>query len=388
MRREAERRNVTRRPELDVLRGLMLVLMTVTHVPTRYSNWLSQPFGFVSAAEGFVFLSAYMVGAIYTRRAIESGTAAMRTALWHRARLVWLCQVGMLLFLFTLIAKIGLRTDRRVIKNLISFYLEEPIDALWTGLALIYNPPLLDILPMYVLFMLASPLALTLGLRRNGWLLVIACSLTLWALAQFGLAQALYSAVVRATGLKVPLHETGAFDLVAWQFLWIFGMWMGSRREALPVRRAFANWVVALALVFAVTCLVWRHAVGQAPFGPQPELNLLFDKWRLGPLRMLDFCALLVVITRFGPYLAHVRFPVLETLGRASLPVFCAHVLIVLLVLAMIGDRIGRTPLWAETLLLISTLIGLYAVALLSNRLDREQRAERDRQPVSARTGG
>jgi peptidoglycan/LPS O-acetylase OafA/YrhL len=79
---------------------------------------------------------------------------------------------------------------------------------------------------------------------------------------------------------------------------------------------------------------------------------------------------------------------VLETLGRASLPVFCAHVLIVLLVLAMIGDRIGRTPLWAETLLLISTLIGLYAVALLSNRLDREQRAERDRQPVSARTGG
>lgn len=369
----------------------MLVLMTVTHVPTRYSGWLSQPFGFVSAAEGFVFLSAYMVGAIYTRRAIESGTAAMRTALWQRARLVWLCQVGMLLFLFTMIAKIGLRTDRRAIKNLISFYLEEPIDALWTGLALIYNPPLLDILPMYVLFMLASPLALTLGLRRKkGWLLVIAGSLTLWALTQFGVTQEIYKIVIRAIEPKMPFHERGAFELAAWQFLWILGMWMGSRREAVPGRRAFPGWLVALSLLFAAACMVWRHAVGQAPFGPHAELNLLFDKWRLGPLRVLDFLALLVVVVRFGPYLAkRARFPVLETLGRASLPVFCAHVVIVLLVLAAIGDKVGQSPLWADTVLLISTLIGLYAVALISNRLDREQRAEkRAQQSVSGRTAG
>lgn len=365
----------------------MLVLMAVTHVPTRYSGWLSQPFGFVSAAEGFVFLSAYMIGAIYTRRALESGTAAMRTALWQRARLVWLCQVGMLLFLFTLIAKIGLRTDRQAIKNLISFYLEEPIDALWTGLLLIYNPPLLDILPMYVLFMLASPLALTLGLRRNGWLLVIAGSLTLWSFAELGLVREVYKMVIRAIEPKMPFHEHGAFDLVAWQFLWILGMWMGSRREALPDRRAFPGWVVALSLVFAVTCMVWRHAVGQAPFGPHAEFNLLFDKWRLGPLRVLDFLALLVIIVRFAPYLTRVRYPVLETLGRASLPVFCAHVVIVLLVLAVIGDKVGRTPFWAETLLLISTLIALYAVALINNRLDREQRAKKAKQ-VSARTAG
>jgi hypothetical protein len=186
---DQEAHKVTRRPELDAMRGLMLVLMAITHVPTRYSTWLSQPFGFVSAAEGFVFLSAYMVGAIYTARALENGVAAMRSALWRRASVVWLCQVAMLLFLFTLIANIGLRTDRQAVKNLISFYLAEPIDALWTGLLMIYNPPLLDILPMYVLFMLASPVALTMGLWRNGWLPVIAGSLTLWAIAQFGFIQ-------------------------------------------------------------------------------------------------------------------------------------------------------------------------------------------------------
>jgi hypothetical protein len=366
---------MTRRPELDALRGLMLVLMTATHVPTDYSLWLSQPFGFVSAAEGFVFLSAYLVGMVYTRMAYTRGVNVMRTSLWRRARLVWICQAGMLLFLFTMIAQIGLLTDRQAIKNLISFYLAEPTDALWTGLALIYNPPLLDILPMYVLFMLASPLALAIGLKRNGWLIVISVSGVLWLLAQFGLSQASYNAIVRATGLKVPLHDTGAFELVAWQFLWILGLWIGSRREAIPDRHGFSWWIVAISLVYAAACLAWRHAIGQTPFGPNPDLNLLFDKWRLGPLRLLDFFALLVIVARFGPAVAtRWRFPVLETLGRASLPVFCAHLVIVLLVLAWIGDQFGLTPLWEDTLVLALALIGIYVVALISNRLDGESK--------------
>lgn len=365
---------MTRRPELDALRGLMLVLMACTHVPTDYSVWFSQPFGFVSAAEGFVFLSAYLVGMVYTRMALRQGVNAMRAGLWRRARLVWLCQVGMLLFLFTMIAQIGLLTDRAAIKNLISFYLAEPMDALWTGLVLIYNPPLLDILPMYVLFMLASPLALAIGLRPGGWLVVMAVSLVLWLLAQFGLSQASYNTIVRATGLKVPLHETGSFELVAWQFLWILGLWIGSRREAMPDRHGFSRWAVAIALAYAAVCLVWRHAVGQTPFSDH-ELNLLFDKWRLGPLRLLDFFALLVLVGRFGPAVAaRWRFPVLETLGRASLPVFCAHLVIVLLVLAWIGDQFGLTPLWEDTAVLALALIALYVVALVSNRLDGESK--------------
>ena len=365
---------MTRRPELDELRGLMLVLMTCTHVPTDYSMWLSQPFGFVSAAEGFVFLSAYLVGMVYTRMANTKGIDAMRIGLWRRARLVWFCQVGMLLFLFTMIAQIGLVTDRQAIKNLISFYLAEPTDALWTGLALIYNPPLLDILPMYVLFMLASPVALAIGLRRNGWLIVIGVSLVLWLLAQFGLSQASYNTIVRATGLRVPLHETGAFELVAWQFLWVFGLWLGSRREAIPDRHGFAGWVVAIAIVYAGVCLVWRHWIGQTPFHDH-ELNLLFDKWRLGPLRLFNFFALLVLVARYGPYVAkRWRFPVLETLGKASLPVFCAHLVIVLLVLSWIGDNFGLTPLWEDTIVLAMALIGIYVVALVSNRLDDQSK--------------
>ena len=380
---------MTRRPELDALRGLMLVLITVTHVPTRYSAWLTQPFGFVSAAEGFVFLSAFLVGAVYTRRAIEHGPGAMRSALWRRAGQIWLCQAGMLLFLFTVIANVGLRTNRQAIKNLISFYLEQPIDALWTGLALIYNPPLLDILPMYVLFMLASPVALTIGLQRRGWYLVIAVSMLLWLLAQFGLSQLTYNVIVRTVDLRVPIHQTGAFEMMAWQFMWILGMWMGSRREAVPAQRDFPGWLIAGSLAIGIGCMAWRYAVGLAPFGSDRELNLLFDKWTLGPLRVLNFLALLVIVVRFGPWLAErVRLTWLETLGRASLPVFCAQIVAVLVVLAAIGDKQGGLPLWGDTLLLGGILLGLYGVALFSNRLDREQRLTVAPARLSARTAG
>jgi hypothetical protein len=242
---------------------------------------------------------------------------------------------------------------------------------------------------MYVLFMLASPLALTIGLSRGGWFLVIGVSMALWLLAQFGLSQLSYNIIMKAVDLKVPLHQTGAFEMVAWQFMWILGMWMGSRREAVPAQRDFPGWLIAACLVIGIGCMVWRHAVGLAPFGSARELNLLFDKWSLGPLRVLNFLALLVIVVRFGPWLAgRVRLTWLETLGRASLPVFCAQIVAVLVVLSAIGDKQGGLPLWADTLLLGSILLGLYGVALFSNRLDREQRLAVAPARLSARTAG
>src|ERR1700759_2862678 len=74
---------IQRRPELDALRGLFLVWMTLTHMPTRLSEWVNQPFGYLSSAEGFVFLSALLVARIYIRPAMET-PAIVRTKLWKR----------------------------------------------------------------------------------------------------------------------------------------------------------------------------------------------------------------------------------------------------------------------------------------------------------------
>ena len=72
--------------EIDALRGLMLVLMTFTHLPTRFTDPLGQPFGFVSAAEGFVLLSAFVAGLVYTRISDSKGVDAMRRSTWRRVR--------------------------------------------------------------------------------------------------------------------------------------------------------------------------------------------------------------------------------------------------------------------------------------------------------------
>src|SRR5213082_2065217 len=58
----------TRRiPQLDALRGFLLVWMTLTHLPTRVSAYSNQVVGYVSAAEGFILLAAVLTGQIQRR---------------------------------------------------------------------------------------------------------------------------------------------------------------------------------------------------------------------------------------------------------------------------------------------------------------------------------
>jgi len=361
--------------EVDALRGLMLVLMTLTHLSSRLTDPMGQPFGFVSAAEGFVLMSAYMAGLVYGRRAYRDGIEAMQRAFRQRALKVYMSQATTLLFLFTVITAVGLRSDQAAIKNLASYYLQQPHTAFLTALLLIYEPPLLDILPMYVLFMVVSPWALAFALR-HGWRGVMATSAVIWLLSQFGLSEWVYQGTVALTGLPVPFTEMGSFDTLSWQFLWMFGLWMGASRNAPAAQPLqFPNWAIALAVVVALYGLHWRHEGlnGQAPFGGDMQLNMLFDKWRLGPLRLLNLLALGILTVRFGPALLH-RLPRqrwLEAIGSASLQVFCAHLVAVLLVLAVFGDNQLARPRWGDVLLLLGVFGALYGVARVTLGLER-----------------
>lgn len=369
--------------QVDALRGLMLVLMTLTHVPTRFSSPAGQPFGYVSAAEGFVFLSAFMAGLVYTRRGLAQGADSMRQAFLRRVLRIYLSQVALLAFLFFAVALLGLVLAQPAITNMVSYFLEHPAHALAASLLLLYNPPLLDILPMYVLFMLASPLVLDAGLRR-GFGGLLGLSLALWVGAQFGLGHALYDRVAATADVFVPVQQTGAFTVLAWQLLWMLGLWLGAQQAQGIALPRMPGWLVATAAAWALVCLVWRHAVGQVPFpaqgGGADGLNLLFDKWQLAPLRLLDTLALLVLVLRYGPAWAG-RLPrvrPLEVLGTASLPVFCAHLVIALLVLALLGEPTPERSWAHDTVLLAATFAALYAVALVSQAIDRHAARVRD----------
>jgi hypothetical protein len=357
---------MTRRLDIDALRGLMLVLMTFTHLPTRFASPFGQPLGFVSSAEGFVFLSAFMCGWIYSERGKRDGLSRMRRALWQRAAALYACQIGLLAFLLTIVASIARAHGQTAITALISFFSNDPATALTAGFALVYNPPLLDILPMYVVLLAATPLLLSFGLRRSWWP-IFGLSAALWALAQFGVGRALYQAIADAIGLDLPVRETGAFSLLAWQFLWVGGLWMGSLK-ATDALQGFAapRWAVAPAIVIAAVCLAWRHITGQVPLPHDGghALNVLFDKWELGPLRLVNFLALLLLVLRFGTWLArHVPLQFLARLGAASLPVFCAHLVICLLALAIVGDHYEDRSWIVDVAMVVGAFAALYAVA-------------------------
>ena len=369
--------------EIDALRGLMLVLMTMTHLPTRLTDPLGQPFGFVSAAEGFALLSAFVAGLVYSRISYNRGVDSMRQAFWRRALKVYLSQAATLLFLFTIITAVSLRIDQPAVKNLLSFYLASPWEGFVYSLLLVYEPALLDILPMYIFFMLMSPWVLAFAMR-HGWTGVMVASVTVWGLAQFGLSEWLYELAVRYFGLPVPFHETGAFNAFAWQFLWFAGLWMGASRnapDAQPFR--FPKWLLVVAGAAALYGFYWRHhgINGQAPFGGDVELNLLFDKWQLGPLRIVNLLVLGILAIQFGPALMRriPRLHWLEAMGRASLPVFCAHLVAVLTVLAVFGDSQTARPWWGDALLLGMVFSGLYGVARATQWCD-----ERGQPPPAA----
>ena len=215
--------------ELDALRGVMLLWITVTHLPTTLSTYLNQPLGFFAGTEGFIFLSALFTGRIYYRVGVREGLTAMCRSLWMRAARLYACQVLMLSIAFAIEAPLAAHGTRPAVHNLLDFYFAVGHVRAYVDAALmIYRPPLLDILPIYIIFLALTPFALIFS-SRLGWKCVFGGGITLWLLAQLGLRSFTHRLLTQAVGLQVPLNESGAFDLWAWQLWWLVGLWLGVR---------------------------------------------------------------------------------------------------------------------------------------------------------------
>ncbi|WP_446742106.1 OpgC domain-containing protein [Silvibacterium acidisoli] len=352
-----------RRPELDALRGLFLVWMTLTHLPTRFSDFVNQPIGFVTSAEGFVFLSALLVGRIYIRELMRDDVKA-RTKLWKRSFKVYGYHLLMLAFAFTIAAAFAVHTHKAALLNLLDFYLAHPFVAIVGSVLLLYCPPLLDILPMYVTFLFFTPLVLSASLRF-GWRKVLAASGLVWLLAQFGLRDLVHNQIVHITHLKIPLQETGAFNLFAWQAVWTIGLWLGARSATgvFPLKKLPA-WTVPVSAAACVFFIGVRHN-WLGPHLTQQTLGLSLDKWQIGPLRALNLVAFSIVFFWMRRFLLPLvaREPFL-TLGKASLHVFCAHVFFVFGGLALLYGEVAQLHGLAAVSLVVVTLSGLILVAL------------------------
>ena len=360
---------VQRRPEIDALRGVFLVWMTLTHLPTHLSDLVNEPFGFVSSAEGFVFLSALLVARLYIRQAAETG-AALRTKLWKRALRIYSYHLILLAFAFTIAAAFAELAHRLALINLLNFYLAHPFDAIVGSLLLIYCPPLLDILPMYVIFLLITPFLLPIAAHR-GWKGILLASGSVWLLAQFGLRAWVHHVVVHVTALHIPLQDTGSFNLFAWQMVWVSGLCIGAA-EGRSFRRPprFAYQVSALICIFFVG--VRHNWLGNHL--TQQTLGLQLDKWQLGPLRLVNLIAFACVIYWSRKLLT--RLFLIEPfimLGKASLQVFCAHLAFVFVGLALLYGTVSQLHGFDAVGLVALTFVGLIFVALRKIRRERQE---------------
>ena len=364
-----------RRLELDAVRGLMLVWITLTHLPTAASTYVNQPFGFVSAAEGFIFLSALFTGRIYYRMAQRDGYGAMTIKLWLRTLRLYGYHALLLAFAFLVAIPIASRGNRPGLHNLLDYYFMVGAKRSITEAALlIYRPPLLDILPMYIIFLALTSVALLLA-RKIGWRPLLSMAFVIWLFAQFGFRSAEHNFMMRFIPTRIPLNEMGSFDLWAWQFLWILGIWMGVRwgREKLPIGN-WARWAVFPAALILIAGFKLRHAVSHGFLLGASEF--LFDKWHLGPLRLVNFAAGATVLIFLQSILKPLAIRPLVMMGQSSLQVFCMHLLCCFAGLTLLGNAAMLNG-WKQFGLLTVT----FAAMLLTAKLFSKVEAGQERQP-------
>jgi hypothetical protein len=330
-----------RRPELDALRGLFLVWMTCVHMPTKFSDIVNSPFGYFSSASGFVFVSALLVGRIYMHDA-QHDPPGVHARLWKRSLKVYGYHLLTLFFAFTVVAAFALHTHKAALTDELDFYFAHPLVAIVGSVFLLYCPPLLDILPMYVIYLFLTPMLLWAAARWS-WKVVLSFSAAVWIFAQFGLRDIVHNALVAITHLKIPMQETGSFNLFGWQALWIVGLWLGARSATAsgPVMKT-PRWLTASCLVICLFFIGVRFSL----WGPdltQQALGMLLDKWAIGPLYALNTAA-------FGIFCYSMRKPLLRvisiepfvTLGKASLRVFCAQLFFVFVALGLLYRDVGQ----------------------------------------------
>jgi hypothetical protein len=362
--------------ELDILRGFLLLWMTLTHLPTKVSIISNQTFGFVSGAEGFIFLSGFMIGQLEHRIELKKGYAATVRDILKRTARVYAYHAALIAIAFTVFAQIAVRYHRPAVENLLSFYLTQPKQAIVAAALLGYRPSLMDILPMYVIFLVLTLLARRVA-ERWGWDAVVYSSFVIWAAAQFGLRAWLYRHV-DIPGIAVPENSTGAFDMYAWQLLWMVGLALGSiysdqiaglnEPDSVQPRDGISHRLYSVSTWVAGIFLVLRYSPVDHWMNPD-SYGWLIDKWHLGPARVINFAALAIFLVRFGQNIAAWRiFQPFALLGRASIEVFSVHV-----ICCLIGDALSRQadpdlPWWQQVLLLAGTVAALFLTAELQRR--------------------
>ncbi|MCK1719117.1 OpgC domain-containing protein [Bradyrhizobium sp. 141] len=310
---------------LDLFRGLALWLIFIDHLPASLLTWFTiRNYGFSDATEIFIFISGYTAAFVYGRAMLESGVLIATARILRRVWQIYVAHV----FLFTIflaeISYVATRFENPLYTEEMGIldFLKQPDITIVQALLLRFRPVNMDVLPLYIVLMLALPLIL--------WSMKWRPDFTL------GLSVALY-VVTWEYDLYLSAYPNGfwAFNPFAWQLLFVFGAWCalgGARRMSRILASPVTMWI-SIAYLAAAFCVTLTWYVPQlSHFMPKRIEQWMYpiDKTDLDVLRFTHFLALAALTVRFlprdWPGLKSRWLRPLILCGQHSLEIFCLGV--------------------------------------------------------------
>jgi hypothetical protein len=310
---------------LDLMRGIGQWMVFLDHVPYDIVSWLTlRNYGFSDAAEFFVFISGYTAGFVYGPAIANGQILAATKRLLKRAWHLYVAHIFLFLFFVAQIARAARRFDNPMYGNEynIFLFLEHPDVMIGQTLMLKFKPVDLDVLPLYIVLVLALP-AILLGLVKT----------PRWTL----LGSAILYVLARYFDWNLPSFPGGNwyFNPFAWQLLFVFGTWCGlnGAAEIATFVRSRAVLILALAwIAFSFLIVMTWHIPALGAMIPQWMIHVIYpiDKSDLDMFRLIHFLALAVVfvhyVPRDWPALRSNLLRPLVLIGQHSLPIFCLGV--------------------------------------------------------------
>ncbi|GAC1333086.1 MAG: OpgC family protein [Beijerinckiaceae bacterium] len=361
--------------EIDFWRGFALATIFINHVPgIFYERFTHRNVSLSDSAEMFVFLAGWSLRYVVASPGAPPSPVRLFLRLVGRAVVIYAAQILITILALAMIAAAALYFDAPLLlewHNAAAVF-EEPVAA-HIGLVLLsHQLGYFNILPLYVVLMIAAP-AIAL-LDRASPLLLLAASVALYV----------YSLVGGVNLPTWPVEGRWFLDPLGWQLIFILGFLIATPDGtvgALARRYSHLLRIAAIPFVLAGGLAAWFQFSPDPLRVPEPKLLFMFDKTFLSPARLLHAIALVGLFAGSFRYIAAAVPPLgqyLSMLGRNSLNVFCVGSVLSL------GGQIVRFQygggIVTDTVVIFIGVVALGVTAWVSEWRDR-LRAQSQPQP-------
>lgn len=311
-----------RNNKIDFARGLMIFIIFINHI-SIYFDYISTPsrytlqyFGYTSAAEFLIVISAYSI--LLSSSNAGGDILDLKTILnLTIKRFYKLYKAHFLTLIFISILTIYLRTPAFGMSINENF---RHIKILLFGCLLLFQPALLDILPMYLALTVITPIVLYFFKYKKVHY-VLLFSFLLWALAQ--------SILVFGKRKYIGGIVTPGFNILAWQIIYILSLYFFYSRKKIMEYKYF---IFSLSLILIIVLFLANKDIMDLNI----NISMLTNRKNMGALRVLNLISLVAFVSIFPSLISYRLEKIIPSIisnffiwiGKNSLNLYIIHIVL------------------------------------------------------------